>query len=89
MHSSSSPSAATTLDAVIAGNVRAIRARRRLPQDDLDADLGWARPAVSTVEAGATRITIADAIELCSVLKVSLGELLDGAEPEDLEALGL
>ncbi len=89
MHLSSSPSAATTLDAVIAGNVRAIRARRRLPQDDLDADLGWPRPAVLMIEAGTRRITIADAIALCSVLKVSLGELLNGAEPEDLDALGL
>jgi hypothetical protein len=42
-----------------------------------------------TVEAGTMRIAIADAIALCSVLRGSLGELLNGAEPEDLEALGL
>jgi len=77
------------LDALIAGNVRAARARLRLRQEDLADDMGWSRPTVSSVEAGARRITVADAIALCAALKISLHELLQGADPEDLEALGL
>lgn len=77
------------LDAVIAGNVRAARARLRLRQEDLADDMGWSRPTVSSVEAGTRRITVADAVSLCGALKISLRELLQGADREDLGALGL
>jgi hypothetical protein len=51
--------------------------------------LGRSRPAVSSVEAGTRRITVADAVALCGAHKISLRELLEGADPEDLWALGL
>jgi transcriptional regulator with XRE-family HTH domain len=77
------------IDAVIAANVRAIRARRRERQEDLADELGWVRQTVSALEAGSRRVTVADAIALCKVLEVDLRELLRGLDQEDWGALGL
>jgi transcriptional regulator with XRE-family HTH domain len=69
--------------------VRAARARLRLRQEDLADEMGSSRPAVSSVEAGTRRITIADTVALCRALKIDLRELLQGADPDDLWSLGL
>lgn len=74
---------------IVAANVRAARTDLGLRQVDLANDLGWSRPTVSAIEAGTRRISIADAAALCSSLKISLGDLLKGADPNDLEMLGL
>jgi hypothetical protein len=47
------------------------------------------RPDGEVAIAGTRRITIADAAALCTALKVSLGDLLKAADPDDLEMLGL
>lgn len=77
------------LDAVIAENVRAWRARRRLRQEDLAADIGWTRPIVSAVEAGTRRITVEDAVALCRALGINFRQLLEGAPAEVLEVLDI
>jgi transcriptional regulator with XRE-family HTH domain len=77
------------LDALIAENVRAWRARRRMRQEDLAADIGWTRPTVSSVEAGSRRITVADAVSLCRALQITFLQLLEGAPADVLNVLGM
>lgn len=77
------------LDSLIAGNVRATRARLRLRQEDLADEMGWTRAMVTSLESGTRRVTLTDAVSLCRALKVDLRELLQGARDETLEALGL
>jgi transcriptional regulator with XRE-family HTH domain len=77
------------IDALVAANVRALRARRRERQEDLAGELGWSRPTVGSLEAGTRRVTLADAVALCRVLEVDLRELLRGADEEILQALGV
>lgn len=77
------------LDALVAGNVRAARARLKLRQIDLADDMGWAPSTVSAVEAGTRRITLADAIALCRALEMDLRQLLAGIETDDLNVLGI
>jgi transcriptional regulator with XRE-family HTH domain len=74
---------------VVARSVRAERARRGLSQTELGARLGWSQTKVSQVESGARRIYAHELPEICSALEISLMRLLEGASPEDLEALGL
>jgi transcriptional regulator with XRE-family HTH domain len=77
------------IDQLVAGNVRAARARRRITQETLADELGWSRPTVSTLEAGTRRVTLADAAALCAALDIDLAELLRGAPADVLQALGL
>ena len=77
------------LESLIAGNVRAARARARLRQEDLADEIGWTRATVTSVEAGNRRIGLVDAIALCAALKIDLRELLHGAPDEVFQALGL
>jgi transcriptional regulator with XRE-family HTH domain len=77
------------LGAVVANNVRAERARRHWRQEDLADRLGWSRGSVGHLESGRRRPSVTDLPGLCSVFGISLLELLGGADPADLEALGL
>jgi transcriptional regulator with XRE-family HTH domain len=77
------------LDALVAANVRAARARRRFRQEDLADEMGWSRQTVSTVEAGTRRVTLADEVALCAALQIDLRELLQGASAEAFQALGI
>jgi len=77
------------LDALIAGNVRAARARTRQRQEDLADEMGWPRATVTSLESGKRRITLADTVALCAALKVSLRDLLQGAPEDVLQALRL
>ena len=75
------------LDEIISSNVRALRTERRWRQQDLAVAAGWSRAAVVALEGGQRRLTIRDAVVLCTVLQVPLAVLLDGAE--EGAALGL
>ena len=77
------------LDDLVAGNVRAARARLKLRQEDLADEIGWTRPTITAIEAGRRRITLADAVALCGALKLDLRQLLDGVDPEVLQTLGI
>jgi transcriptional regulator with XRE-family HTH domain len=74
---------------VIAGGVRAERARRQWHQVDLAQRLGWSVSKVSEVETGKQRIVVDDLPLLCEVLGVTLHRLADGADGADLASLGL
>jgi transcriptional regulator with XRE-family HTH domain len=77
------------LRSVVAGNIRAERARARLRQIDLAEVLHLSQPAMSALEAGQRDITLSEALAICRVLETPLAKLLEGAEPEDLEVLGI
>jgi transcriptional regulator with XRE-family HTH domain len=77
------------MDALIAGNVRAARARTRLRQEDLADEMGWPRATVTNLESGTRRVTLAEAVQLCTALHLSLRELLHGAPQDVFDSLGL
>jgi transcriptional regulator with XRE-family HTH domain len=74
---------------VIAGNVRAERARRGWQQADLASKLGWSRSSVGDLEAGKRRVTANDLTPLCRAFGINFAKLVDGADADDLGALGL
>lgn len=80
---------AEELDELIAGNVRAARARLRISQQDLADDMGWTRSMVSSLESKSRHIRTGDLVLLCQALKMPLVDLLDGAPGEVFAALGL
>lgn len=77
------------IDAVIAKNVRSIRAARQERQADIAARLGWSPSVVADLEKARRRVTMADMVKLCRVLEVDQRELLRGVDEDDLRALGL
>jgi transcriptional regulator with XRE-family HTH domain len=74
---------------VVAGNIRAERARARVRQVELAEALHLSQPATSALESGQREITLSEAAIICRVLGVPLAELVRGADPDDLAALGL
>ena len=79
----------TDLGALIARNVRAERSRRRMTQQQLADLLGVSRPTVTAIEIGRRPVAARDLPRLCRALGVPLIKLLDGADDQDLRALGL
>ncbi len=77
------------LGAVVANNVRAERARRKWRQEDLADRLGWSRGSIGHLESGRRRPAVSDLPQLCRVFGISMAALFVGADPDDLEALGL
>lgn len=77
------------LDELVAGNVRAARARLKMRQEDLADELGWSRPVVGTLENGNRRVTLADALALCKALRMDLGDLLQGAPADVFRTFGI
>ena len=73
----------------LAANVRGERASRRWRQSDLAAQLGMTQRAVSEIEAGKRQVSLREIVALCRVFDLPLSELLRGASPDDLAALGL
>ena len=72
-----------------ARNVRAERARRRWSQQQLGELLGWSQSKVTAIESGQRKLSLDQAVELCKVFEVPLAKLLEGADQEDLDALGV
>ena len=77
------------LRSVVAGNIRAERARARVRQTDLAEALHLSQPATSALESGQRYITLAEALVVCRTLGVPLAVLLRGADPDDLTTLGV
>jgi transcriptional regulator with XRE-family HTH domain len=77
------------LRAVVAGNIRAGRARARLRQVELGQVLGLSQSATSMLEAGQRDITLSEALAICRAFGVPLASLVEGADAEDLQDLGL
>ena len=80
---------ADQLSRIVARNVRARRAALRLRQVDVAERAGMARSVLSVLEGERRRVTLDDALALCRGLGVTLPMLLEGAEADDLETLGL
>lgn len=76
------------IDQVIAANLRALRARQGIRQIDLARLTDLSRPTIAALEKGSRRVTVADAIALCSALGVGVEALLQG-DQDALRALGL
>lgn len=74
---------------VVAGNIRAERARTKLRQMDLGAALHLSQPSMSDLENGRREITLSEALIICRELGVPLSTLTRGADPADLGTLGL
>ncbi len=79
----------STVGDIAARNVRALRAFRGWKQAELADALGWSPTKVADVESGRRRITADQLVELCRVFGVPLTRLLQDAEPDDLQVLGL
>jgi transcriptional regulator with XRE-family HTH domain len=77
----------SSIEAVLANNVRAERSRRRLRQEDLAERLGWSRTKLADIESGRRRVLFGYLPELCRALDVSLEVLLVGADQQDVDAL--
>lgn len=75
------------LRSVVAGNIRAQRARLKLKQMDLADALNLSQSATSTLENGGRDITMAEALIVCRLLEVPLAKLVEGAD--GIEAFGL
>lgn len=73
----------------IAANVRAERARRRWSQADLAERLMWSRSTVGDLESGRRKVAADDLPALCIAFGVPLADLVRGAEPAEVAALGL
>jgi transcriptional regulator with XRE-family HTH domain len=79
----------TVLADIIARNIRLERSNRRWKQEQLAAMLGWETATVLALEAGTKRLDMEALPALCRVFGISLAKLIDGADPEDFDALGL
>jgi len=80
---------APTFSDVVAANVRAERGRRDWLQADLAARLGWHHTTVSALEVGKRSVHANDLPALCKVFGIPLAELCRGADPAEIDALGL
>jgi transcriptional regulator with XRE-family HTH domain len=74
---------------VIANNVRAERSRRKWRQVDLAERIGWSETTVGDLEQGRRKVWAGDLPLLCRAFGITLAKLADGADPADVEALGL
>ena len=77
------------LRTVIAGNIRAQRARLKLRQMDLGVELHLGQSAMSALELGQRDVTLPELLIICRVMDVPLTTLLRDADPEDMRVLGL
>jgi transcriptional regulator with XRE-family HTH domain len=77
------------LSSIFAANARGIRAVRQMRQQDVAERAGIGRSTLSLIEGGGRRITLEDVLAVCRGLGVTLPELLEGADPEHLRAIGL
>ena len=77
------------LSVVIARNARALRAAGQLRQVDVATRAGISRTQLSVIEGGGRLVSIEDVLALCRGLGVGIRDLVVGADPGDLELLGL
>jgi transcriptional regulator with XRE-family HTH domain len=83
------PSLPRTLSDHVAAAVRAERARRHWTQAHLAELTGLARQTVADIEGCKRQVTVNHLVAFCRALDVPLSVLIAGADPDDLQALGL
>lgn len=72
-----------------ARNIRGFRNAARLRQVDLIKRMNISQTVLSDIENNQRDLTLTEVIAFCRALDVTLVELLRGADPDDLRALGL
>jgi transcriptional regulator with XRE-family HTH domain len=77
------------LEQVFASNVRAERGRLGWTQRELAHQVNLSVGLISDVERGYRSLRLPEVAIFCRAFGVQLTRMLHGAEPEDLEALGL
>jgi transcriptional regulator with XRE-family HTH domain len=77
------------LRTVIAGNIRAQRARLNLRQADIGEALHLGQSAMSALELGHRDVTLPELLIICRVMEIPLATLLRDADPDDMRILGL
>jgi transcriptional regulator with XRE-family HTH domain len=77
------------LSTVIAGNIRAQRARLNLRQADVGEALHLGQSAMSAIELGHRDVTMPELLIICRFMNIPLTTLLRDADPDDMRALGL
>jgi transcriptional regulator with XRE-family HTH domain len=73
----------------VAASVRAERSRRHWTQAKLAAETGLARQTIGDIESGKRQVTVNHLALFCRALDVPLTTLTSGADPADLQALGI
>ena len=77
------------LEGIIAEAMRVERARAGLTQEELGQRIGLSGQAIWRIEHGQRSFPLAKAPSLCRALGLSLAEFLQGADEDELDALGL
>lgn len=67
---------------VVAGNLRAIRSKRNLSQDDVSQGIKKNKSSISNWENGTTDFRFSDACKLADFYGVSLDEIRSGEMPK-------
>lgn len=75
--------------AIIARNLAAERVRHRWSQADLAERVGVGRTTIASWETGHRIVGVDALVPLCRALGVTMADLMRGADPADLRALGL
>lgn len=78
-----------TLADHVAAAVRAERARRKWTQAELSERAGLSATTIGDLEQGKRAVRVDDLPKLCRAFGLSLATLVQGADHEDLRALGL
>lgn len=78
-----------SLSVIAAANIRAKRARLKIPQREAAERAGIAPSVWSVIESGNRRLTFDDAWRVCEALEMSLADILDGLPAEARRAMRL
>jgi transcriptional regulator with XRE-family HTH domain len=77
------------LGAFVARGIRARRVWLNLDQAELGRRVGRSAQTVSEIERGNRRLAVDDLPAFCRALETTFAALAQGADPDDLQAVGL
>lgn len=77
------------LGRIVARNIRGERSRLGLTQEEFGKLVGWSLSQAHDAEKGNRQIKVFEIPAICRALQVTFADLCRGAEPDDLDALGL
>lgn len=67
---------------IIGVRLKQARMNKKITQEQLAESIGLSVPYISRIERGSTAINLKRLSEICAILDVSEGEILDGAASE-------
>jgi transcriptional regulator with XRE-family HTH domain len=77
------------LGRVVARNIRGERSRLGYTQEEFGKLVGWSLSQAHDAEKGHRAIKVFEIPAICRALEVTFADLCRGAEPGDLDSLGL